>query len=207
MPAVKDLKTADYRLLVWKIEEDYSFFANQIILNYSESQELSYMVNEYRKLEWLATRFVQRQVIKDTILKDEYGKPSLERKGGYISIAHCRNFAAVIYSKEAKVGLDIEPINEKVLKIANKFLSEEEQTLLEGEMSVTNYIAAWCVKEAVYKWFGKKNLSFKQNIRIESLSVENQKALVAFSKEDMHENLALSIDTIEDVVLSFLVRK
>lgn len=45
------------------------------------------------------------------------GKPVLKNQGIRFSLSHCNGFAAAIVSDQAEVGIDIEPIHQRVLKI------------------------------------------------------------------------------------------
>ncbi|MBK7433993.1 MAG: hypothetical protein IPI66_08915 [Chitinophagaceae bacterium] len=53
-------------------------------------------------------------------------KPYLDNEPYHFSISHCRNYAAVMVSREQRVGVDIEIVEEKVGKLIPKFLSAEE---------------------------------------------------------------------------------
>ena len=207
MPAVKEIKTADYHLLLWEIEEDYQFFAKDINLSFIESQELAMIAKDARKLEWMASRFVQRQLIDDSLIKDDCGKPYLENEAGFISLSHCKGYAAAIYSFEKACGIDVEPIHDKVLRIADKFLTAREKALCSGDNVVENYIGAWCIKETAYKWFGKKNLNFKENLCIQTLSLNTGSANLEFSKNEMNKSLNVCVVKHENIIVSHLAEK
>jgi phosphopantetheinyl transferase len=56
------------------------------------------------------------------------GKPFLVNSKEYISISHSRNFIGILKAP-FDVGLDIEEINERITKIKNRFLNEDELLL------------------------------------------------------------------------------
>ena len=203
MPAIKQIITDEYQVLVWKIEEDIDFFAHKVKLSFIESQEYANITHAARKLEWLASRFVQRQLIEDSLVKDEYGKPHLSAKKGYISMAHCKDFACAIYGPTQAVGIDIEPIHPKVLRIAEKFLNTEERAFIDYHKNTEHVIAAWCVKEAVYKWYGKKTLSFKQHIRMQSFSSLAKFTTVDFSKDELSAQKKVHLERIQNCMLAY----
>ena len=55
---------------------------------------------------------------------DEHGKPQLGDL--HISFSHSGNFAAVALSTECPVGIDIEVMGERVGRLYQRFLNEEE---------------------------------------------------------------------------------
>lgn len=203
MPIVKQIRTDSYEVLVWKIEEAFEFFSSNLRLSNVESQEYLNITNEARKLEWLASRFVQRRLIKDSLIKDDFGKPSLDKQEGFVSIAHCKDFAAAMYSKEGPVGIDIEPIDCKVLRIAQKFLNTHELSFIASATDVQHVIAAWCVKEAVFKWYGKKSLSFKNNIQIRTFQNYSEEVKVDFNKDNIMDVKYVRVLKIENCMLAF----
>ncbi len=42
------------------------------------------------------------------------------------------------------------------------------------------YTLCWCAKEAVYKWWGKGKIDFKQNIIITNMNIESETMSVDF---------------------------
>ncbi len=57
---------------------------------------------------------------------DDHGKPYLVNFDYEISLSHSYDYAAVMISKDKKVGVDIELMKEKIDLIKHKFLSVEE---------------------------------------------------------------------------------
>ncbi|MFT4968473.1 MAG: 4'-phosphopantetheinyl transferase [Chitinophagales bacterium] len=202
MPVIRELKNQDYHLLVWKITEDLSFFAKEVLFNKSEMEEYGNISHESRKLEWLAARFVQRQLCKDALVKDTWGKPHLENEDGFVSIAHCHGYAAAIYSSKQAVGIDIEPIHDKVQRIAQKFLSASELSFINTAGQTEHLITCWSIKEAIYKWYGKRELSFKENIRIENFELNDDKTSVLFVRENEREIKEVNFERIANLALA-----
>jgi len=122
--------------------------------------------NEKRKKEYLVSRLLLKDIAPKTkITYNEYGAPKLEN-GKHISISHSKNLVAIIFSKQ-KVGLDIEKISEKPLRLASKFISEDEHQNLTEEKATL----IWCVKEAIFKWHQKGNVDFKKDIKIKEFKI------------------------------------
>lgn len=204
MPIAFEQKIDNKHIIVWEIVESLSFFTEKITLNKEESEAYHNIRFEKRKLEWMAARYAQRLLINDTTIKDEYGKPHLKNLNGHISISHCKNYAAAIFSKEKSVGIDIEPINEKILRIADKYTNQTEFNFIDKDNEVKHLITNWCIKEAVYKYYGKKELNFKEDILIQPYQLIDKICHVLLRKDNKQESLKVYFDAIKDISISFL---
>jgi len=71
------------------------------------------------------------------------GKPFIE--GYNISISHTKGYVAIIISRFFEVGVDIEYPADRVLRIASRFLRDDEPF-----NDIDSCLTAWCAKEAVY---------------------------------------------------------
>ena len=82
-------------------------------------------------------------------------------------------------SKDHPVGIDIELIKHKIKSIKHKFLSDVELAQKQIGDNTDGLYVAWCAKEAIYKWHGKKGLEFKQHIHIKPFKLRNEGSLNA----------------------------
>lgn len=152
-------------LAIWKIEEEESFFQNQMNLNQHEQKRLA-EIKGHRRLEWLAGRFLicnLNGTKEPGISVDEYGKPHLFNK--HLSISHSRSYAAAIIS-EHSCGIDIQHIVAKIERIAYKFMREQELDSLEEETRLAQLHVYWGAKECLYKSYGRRQLDFKAHIHV-----------------------------------------
>lgn len=185
MPLFKEIKETSLHILVWKIEEELDFFLNNTPLNDFEKKEYTSFKNQRRKIEWLATRYILKLLIGNKIYsKNEEGKPILTTCNGYISISHCKGFVAVAFSKKTSVGIDIEPIHEKVARVAHKFLSQKELSLIEEDhLYLKKLTQAWTCKESIYKKYKVPGISFANNIEINFSSLNKEQFAEVFLKK------------------------
>ncbi|MBD79456.1 MAG: hypothetical protein CL840_11095 [Crocinitomicaceae bacterium] len=160
---------AGLRIGLWKIEESTKNLYDRTILNHEERSKFTGFTNDRRKREWLATRCLLQQMLPEvTIQYCENGKPSLNKAGPYISLSHTRGWVLVVLSDKNGVGCDIEIMSPKVLRIKDKFASDQEQHLAENHNSkLAYYTLIWSAKEAIYKQkFHEEFLEFKTQISI-----------------------------------------
>jgi phosphopantetheinyl transferase len=155
---------------VWKISESVEALRSAISLREGEEALYNLFVAESRKKQWLAYRLLVKKLLEPDEFPVEYdssGKPFLAGSDFHISVTHTDDLAAVIISRHAKVGIDIERIRMRIEKVKDKFLSEKEALLIGKERDLEQLTLAWCAKEALYKLYGKRNLDFRENICVE----------------------------------------
>ena len=89
------------RLAIWEIGEEESFFLSQVPLQ----REITH---PHKRLQHLAGRYLLKYLFPDfpveLILIADTRKPYLEDEAYHFSISHCDNYAAVVASKESRVG-------------------------------------------------------------------------------------------------------
>lgn len=193
------------RLAIWKIEEDLSFFQQQVPTKGD-------ITHPQKMLQHLAGRFLLPFLFPDfpnrEIVVADTRKPYLPNEEYHFSISHSGNYAAAIVSKTHRVGIDIELFAEKIRRIEHKYLAPKEQALIQknGISDLPLLAACWSLKEAVFKWWSYGNLSFKQNIRIQNLANKPTEHFeVIFEKDDFQRKLTAPYCLFEQMSLVWVV--
>src|SRR5665213_4333170 len=166
----------DTEFALWKIEEQADDLYNQLQLNEHEKAFVEQLSHGKRHLHWLGTRVLLRKMLNtDEYIDckvDEHGKPYLVNLPYHISLSHSFDYAAVMISKTRPVGIDIEQVKEKVERIAHKFMQAQELAFITDKCRIEQLYVCWCAKEAVYKCYGQKEVSFVNNILLEPFTFE-----------------------------------
>jgi len=161
----------DTEFALWKIEEKADELYSQLQLNESEKSFVEQISNGKRHLHWLGTRVLLRKMLLTNeyidCKVDAHGKPYLVSLPYHISFSHSFDYAAVMISKKGAVGIDIEHVKEKVERIAHKFMRPQELAAIEAENKIQQLYVCWCAKEAIYKCYGQKAVSFLDNIELQ----------------------------------------
>ena len=170
MPLYKTIHhNSNTQILIWNITESFEQLNQEVQLNEKSQLRLNGMKSEMHQRAFLSVRkLLALAGYSDFDLEyDEYGKPHLIDKK-HISITHSHHFSAIIVSNEA-VGIDIEMQRDIILKIAHKFVNEEELNRLQ-KTDLTDYIkkltVKWGAKEAIFKIKNEKGISFKDHIQV-----------------------------------------
>lgn len=200
---------SDTEFALWKIEEKAEDLYNQLKLDEGEKAYVKLLSHGKRHLHWLGTRVLLRTMLNTSeyidCKVDAHGKPYLVSLPYHISLSHSFDYAAVMISKTQPVGIDIEQIKEKVERIAAKFLQPEEMAFINDDHKIDQLYACWCAKEAVYKCYGQKEVSFADNISLEPFNfVREGQVNARLHKETI--NLAYKVDYLqyEDYMIGYV---
>jgi phosphopantetheinyl transferase len=197
MPLVHHFKEKEGEIIHWEIEETLEALLNSGAQFGIELQVPDYI--EARKKQILVMRILHKIIAPGTRIKYEsYGKPFLEPEG-FISFSHSRNHV-VVYKSIHPCGIDLEQLNERVLRIRHKYLNATEQRYLETE-SIDDLIRLWSAKEAMFKVYGKDGVYLRNNICVDNLTSSSCSAIL----EDKDFRIARTIRfrIIEDMVLAW----
>ena len=123
MPVIYEHVNDFAKIAIWHIAEEKNYFLEKVPLQ----REIT---NPHKQLQHLAGRYLLQQLYPDFpyhfIEIADTRKPFLPDEEYHFSISHCGDYAAVIVSKDHRVGIDVELVTPKVEKVKRKFLSNEE---------------------------------------------------------------------------------
>lgn len=189
---------------VWHIQENENFFLEKVPLQ----REITH---SHKRLQHLAGRFLLKMLYPDFPLEmikiADTRKPFLEDELFHFSISHSGNYAAVIVSKNQRVGIDIECHTPNVLKVMGKFLRHDEMLLLKG---LENYIPyanetlLWSIKECLFKWHGGGGVDFREDLSIFSISGYIEGAAECKFKGSINQNLLVTFKIHQDHCLTWV---
>ncbi|MFM7015440.1 MAG: 4'-phosphopantetheinyl transferase family protein [Bacteroidota bacterium] len=196
------------QIVVWSISETYDelvlFLNNSSFLKEIQNLELK---SELRLKQKLAAGILLQHILQHPIelVYDNLGKPRLKNVLGHISITNTKEFVAVIYHPTKPVGIDIEIPSERILKVAPKFVNEQEQKWMtdSAENSHQNCFIVWCVKESVFKLIGGGGIDFKNNIEVKAPT--NNLGEVIYSKNHSVEKYQYHLIQQDELLLSYIV--
>ena len=123
---------------------------------------------EKRRQEWLAVRILLKELLGEEkeVEYDAFGKPFFKDNSYQISISHTPGYVAVILNPEHPVGIDIEQITNKVERIRDRFLSEEEKKHISKEKELIHLLLHWSAKESIFKALGTSDVIFNEQLHI-----------------------------------------
>lgn len=160
-------------LFIEKIGSEEALMATATI---EDRASVASFANARRRCEVLAWRaLVRRELgVGVAISHDEYGAPIVDLPDTHISVSHSREKVAVLIS-DAPCAVDIECVERNFRRVADHYLSTEEQQLAE---QYDIYAELWSAKEALYKYHKKGGIDFVRDVVVAEYRPE-QRTLVA----------------------------
>lgn len=161
----------DCTAVLRSITEEEPTLLSGLLLTDAEQIDLGGISHPAQRVEWLACRVAVRQLIEAQgipyrgLQKDEFGKPHLIGTSWHISLSHTSGWAAVALHRSRPVGIDVEPIRDQFRRVVPRVLSASEIAHAAGEPS--RLAVYWCAKEALYKLYGKRQLTFREHLHVE----------------------------------------
>ncbi len=193
---------------LWQITESLQQLEAQLPLPMHDAHYLNTVTHEGKRMESLAVRILARHLLKHWgytyggIIKDNHDKPYLVSCPFHISISHTSEYAAVILHKHRQVGIDIEFVKEKLQKVAHKFLSTEEQQ--DAGSDLEKLCVYWSAKEVMYKKYGQKQVSLREDIRIRPFTLRNEGKLTGVvEKEEVYLKSEIVYMIINNLIISY----
>ena len=168
------------------------------LVKLSFKTDVSKFKTQRRRNEILASRLLLKKILPNTTISyNKHGAPEIT-SDKFISISHSKNLAAIIISQK-KVGIDIEKISRKPVKISSKFIAKNSHKPLSPEKATL----IWTCKEAIYKWHQKGKVNFITDIKINPFIIKNEDELIA---EFKHQQLTLYYKRINDYFLVYVCK-
>ncbi|WP_348822544.1 4'-phosphopantetheinyl transferase family protein [Flavobacterium aestuarii] len=211
MPLYKTISVSPAtQILIWKVTESFDELRSQVTLKPKTQKRLNGMKSEMHQRAFLSVRMLLLQIgMNDFDLHyDEFGKPYLDGQR-YISITHSHNFASIIISDKT-VGIDMELQREKIIRIADKFVSEKELKRLQNfdnQEYIKKLTVKWGAKEAIFKIRNEKGISFKDHIQVEPFSLTENQTQACLLFDNLRLMFEVNYLEIEDFTLVYAFEK
>jgi 4'-phosphopantetheinyl transferase len=158
---------------IWRIAEDEQALLDQVKDYESISETITH---PEKRLEFIAGRVLARNLLEslgksfEGVTKDVFGKPFFKQNTYQLSLSHSFPYVAALADIRKSVGIDLEQIKTKLLKIGPRVLHPLE--LQDAGNDETKHCIYWCAKEALVKIYGKKDLVFSEHLFIDPFKPE-----------------------------------
>lgn len=203
MPFYQDFTDENASILFWKYDEKDSFIHHELI----EEADFEKVEHYHPKklLEYLMIRkMLKMELPNHKILYKTIGQPYLFPKDYYISITHSFPFASLAISKK-RIGIDLEKIMPKILRVKHKFLHSSEIEWTENDDEVAFLTVIWVIKEALYKLHPSKYWSLKKYYQVEQFSLDELSEIKCkVFDDDFEDTYIASVIRIEDFYFAII---
>lgn len=183
---------------VWNIQETF------LELPYLSPEPFPADLNPVRQAEWIVGRILVKSLCEkfdiefQGIGKEDTGKPFLNGSDVNISISHSFPIAAAMIHLDKPCGIDMERPRDKHNYVKMKYLHASE---MEFKDDLQKLCTIWCAKEVIYKIFGRKFLSLKDEIKVVFESENQIKGeILKLGHESIHD---LHYEWVKEYLLAF----
>lgn len=136
------------------------------------------ITHEQKRLEFCVGRLLAKTLLEKTggkfegIIKDQFGKPFFKNNSYQLSLSHSYPYVGALIHQNKSAGIDVEQFKSKLLKIAPRIMHPEE--LHDAGNDPIKHTVYWCAKETLIKVYGKKDLTFAENLLISPFTLQKQ---------------------------------
>lgn len=202
MPLFKTIHiTNNTTVFLWKITEDYNELFRQVSLKDTSLARQEGMKSESHQKGFLSVRMLLQHCgyTDFDLVYDELGKPHL-KDGKHISISHSFDFSAIALSNE-NIGIDIEQVKEKVLRIAPRFMEMWHLENLSVEDQMKKATVIWGTKEAIFKVKNEVGISFPDHIFEKPFLLSDKKCKAELHFNACVENFNIFFEEVDNYIM------
>lgn len=187
---IGDLQKVDFKL------------TNQLPKQYDKREVVKYKLESRRKQYCLIRNMVAHYYPTEKI--SYQGKMPI-LKNGFISISHSHEICAVIIHTAENTGIDVQRIDEKINRIAGRFLSDQELTWCQSTRMRT---MAWSMKESLYKIYGIGDYVFREQLLLEPFDLDLHESKGTILHDNgKREQFLIKYDFLKNYSLAYIQKK
>ncbi|AMA48220.1 MULTISPECIES: 4'-phosphopantetheinyl transferase family protein [Flavobacterium] len=207
MPFYKEIYfSEDTTIYLWKTTETYNQLFENVLLKNQSLARLEKMGSEDHRKNFLGVRMLLQycgytdhdlcyDVSGKPILKSEKNKPVVE-----VSISHSGEFSALGLSNKP-IGIDLEKIKEKVLRIAPRYMDMKHIENLSVKEQIQKAIVIWGIKESIFKIKNEVGISFPDHIFEDMFNLHDNHCKAQLRFKNLIEDFDIDFCSIEDYML------
>jgi len=208
MPLLETRQLNPHTILgIWSLTETVEELT-QALPAHLQPDTLLQQAHVRRQREWLASRILVYSLLKHftqqvlPLLCNEHGKPVFPENRYFVSITHSLELIAVLISDKHEVGIDVELVSPKALRVAHKFLTDAEREQTGDQIDKT--CLYWSAKETLYKLYSRKQLIFKENLLL--VPSENNNILSGYVQtENLSKLYQIHFETLQHHILTYCI--
>lgn len=179
-------------------------------LSFRERLSFANISHPEKRKEWKGARMAIKAALDAINLhypgfyKDEHGKSYPMDGYGNVSLTHAKGLAAAIFHKEMPVGIDLDFVKDKVVRLGPKFLDPAEIEFLNNDPIL--YTIAWSAKESIFKCQGRKGISLRQHILLSPFSLEDKVIKGKIQNTDFADHYyTVKVERVNEMVLTYTI--
>ena len=192
---------ANTKVYVWKITESLNELFQSVVLKDVSLARVEKMKAESHQKGFLAVRkLLEIAGYNDfDLYYDEFGKPHLKDEK-HISISHSNDFSVIAIS-DYNLGIDLEIIKDKTLRIAPRYMDVTHLVNLSTVDALEKSTIIWGIKESIFKIKNEPGISFKDHIFENKFDCNDGKCIAELRFENQVALFDIQYQRVENYVL------
>lgn len=193
---------------IYHMTESESCLLKQLPEGWHQQDQLETIRHPEKRMEWITARLLLDQLCRSygiefqEIAKQSNGKPYLPGSSYELSISHSFPFVSVIMDPARPVGIDLEQPKPKLLKIAPRFLGQDELEFAGDDLEMLCIL--WCAKEALYKILSRQGVIFNQHFSIQPFTRQPKGIIhTRICFQEVNQEIPLYYEDRGDYVFAF----
>ena len=161
--------------------------------------------SQSRKTEVLVTKLLLNLIFgeKATLNHHENGAPYIMESDMHISVSHTHGAVCIAINNVNPVGVDIERIGTRVIKVRDKFLNEMEKRWLAADNINANLIA-WTAKEALFKVIPESGIDFREHLSL-SLFEAGENSSITFQSRYTKKAIPEIYNITSNIYMEYII--
>lgn len=205
MSALPELIIGKTGEISWKLIPLHSIEAHREILTNDltpiEKKEMEVHSLQKRQMEYLAIRSLKNIDFPSvSIAYKPSGKPLFHGIKTEIGISHSRSFA-LWATASFPFGCDVEEIDERLVRVSQRFCSHEELMVIEENVSTKSLTKLWSCKEAIYKLCDDPGIHWKTDMVC--IGVDQEQWIFSVRSFGKTKKVVCAVIPIENAILAF----
>ncbi|MCA0349242.1 MAG: 4'-phosphopantetheinyl transferase superfamily protein [Bacteroidetes bacterium] len=194
------------KIFVWKISESFNELFRSVVLKDVSLARVENMKAESHQKGFLAVRKLLEVAGYDDfdLYYDDFGKPNL-KDGKHISISHSNDFSVIAVS-DCNLGIDIEILKDKTLKLAPRYMDVSHLENLSKEEALEKATVIWGIKESIFKIKNIEGISFKNHIFEKKFELSVGKCSAELRFENQVEQFNIQHQKVDSYILVIAFR-
>ena len=205
MPIFKMLEDATAKIGVWRLTESLAELEDLYVIKDSEIDVYKGFRNDRRRKEWLTVRILLGKMTGDDceICYRDSGKPYLKDFRYNISITHTLGYVGVRLG-ECPVAIDMEYYSGRVLRLIDRFVSEEEMKYIDKHDEIASALIIWSAKETLFKLFDFHEVLCDEHFYVRGLTLgEHGVFCGGVNKDGFRAEVKLAYHVFDDLILVY----
>lgn len=195
---------------IWQVTETPDELQSYLTTESCDPAELAQFKCESRRLEYLAVRVLVKTLTgqEHQVAHHSSGKPYFKDFPMNLTVSHTKGYVAVGLHPKKEVGIDIEQISARVLKVTSRFVRPDEfpgLAKLSSEAQLFVYLLAWSAKETMFKVLNASEVDFLEHLHVANFSLQTAGVFIGHEfRTPKKRTFAIHYQTHPDFVLTYL---